>query len=189
MKIVLYSKCIFVGLEILHNEPKYERDAFTNELRKEISNKSEFGNSILKQLNQENGKLNKETQKRIWKQILNKPRNCEFLLIKFFYFKEVFELFLESLNDLGLKCEMVLNFFIETETLKAKAKNYSQKFNTDESFSEDNFVERIMSREEIRLNALKEISDSIKILNLNSDCSEDEMEIKMLNEIKNKNWI
>jgi adenylate kinase family enzyme len=163
-------------------EIKYEIDEFTNQLRKEITNKSELGINISKQLNQQ--KLSKESQKRIWKLILKKPRDCEFLILRFYNSKESFEILKESLNELNIECEKILNFFLDSEIIKKRAKIWSPKFNTHESFSEDKFVENMMNREKIRLKALKEISDSIQVININSDCSQDEIEVKIINEMK-----
>ena len=165
-------------------EPKYEIGEFTNELRKEVSSKSEFGINILNQINQENGKLKKETQKRIWKQVLTNPRNCEILLLKFYNSKEVFEILKESLNELSLECEKVLNFFLDAEIVEKKAKTWSEKFSLEESFNRNEFVEKIMNREKIRLEALKEVSDLFQVINLNSSCSEDEIEMKLFDEMK-----
>ena len=188
MKIILYSKSNFVRLNMLFIKKEiginYEVDDFGNELRVELTRESELGKEILKQFENATRKLEKKIEKIIWKQILTKPRDCEYLFIKLYKSGYHFELFQECLNELNLECKNLFNLFLGLEKFETKARLFSQHHQSTESIPEKEFVKMMLNREKGRLNTIKEVSSLINIVNIDGDCSQFEMETKILNELK-----
>lgn len=163
---------------------KYEIDSLQNELRNEIIKQSKFGQIILENLNQTNGFLKGEYQKKLWNQILNKSSETEFLFLELGFQKNEFEILLETAKELKIEFQVVLNLFMSEKETENKARNFSRYYKTLQSIPEEEFVKKILEGEQRRISKIEEVKKLAKIVNINSDCSESEIIENILKEIK-----
>ena len=189
MKIISYSKTGFASLNMLHEkwkyDVKYEVNEFHNELRNELKNKTKFGEILLNHIDKKSGPLTKEHQKRLWFQILNKQIESEYLFLRLNRSKESFEYLLEVATELKIEFKAVLNLFLPEEKIVNRAKIFYSKPKIEESIPEGEFIQKIINREQKRLSLLNEIKGLTKIINIDADYSQAEIEAKILKEIKN----
>ena len=190
MKVVLYSESRNGRLKMYsdkwEHDKKYEIGSLANELRKEIRNKSEFGKVISKNLNQKNAFLAREHQKRLWTQILKRSIETEFLFLNLISSKEGFETLSEATKELGIEFKIILNLFLPLTKIEEDARMFFKIHDTSQGNSEDEeeeFVRKILSKEQQRLSRLEEIIGFAKIININSEGDDNRIVANIFKEI------
>jgi len=164
------------------NDITYEVGSLTNELRNEVDMESDFGRILSNNL--KNGIVEKEHQKRLWKQVFNKSIEIDFLFLHIGFSGERFETLIESAKEFEIEFKVVLNLFLSEERIEDKARIFAKNHRSFESIPEEEFVKKILAKEELRITTLSGIKNLAKVVNINCDCPEVEIVENILEEIK-----
>lgn len=180
MKIIAYTKPYVLRIKALQKstsviEDDHTLDSFTNLLIQEIGKKTEPGKVAAKEL-EVNKELSYDSQKSIWKTITKYHSNSGIILVDITPSRENFNSFLDACKELNVNIDLILNLSLQTKEIKSKALNIIQRNKTKESIPESEFVQKMLSHEEMRLEFVNNIRREIKVTDINANQSQEQME-------------
>ena len=88
-------------------------------------------------------------------------------------------------DDSGLKIESAINLFLRKEEIIRRATFFAKKNKSHKSISDEDFIEKMLYREKRRLSLINEIERHITVANIDAECTQEEIEKRILREIKN----
>lgn len=191
MKAVLFTKSGFTNLEVLHKQFQnlnYILTSFNDCLRIEVSEKTEFGKYLTKQLNQNRGLLSENDQQEVWKKMFDRYKEFDKVIIQVSSNIDNYKLLQNEMDNRFISSNgqgKILNLYLESKIIRQRAEIVSDKYKSIESKPKIEFLKEMMNREKRRIEFLNEVKriENISIVNVDMNQNQKVIVSKILREI------